>query len=326
MEFVSYCLYPSLLGCLLIAINIALPLLDELPENVFRIIRHVLAILLIVDVTWVLINVARASTRIIARYGEKKENDQSTEKGKLYATILRRFLIAFIVFIAIAAILLTFPDVRQMGISMLVGVGVLSLVVGIALRPLIEDLLTSLQVTITEPISLFDQVTVDDYHGKVEEIHMFHAVLKAPDDSRYMVPLSRFTKKPFQNWTKGCNHKIGEVKLVVDYGIPITNLRTQLQKIVASCPFWDKRKAMLQVTDSTEFCMQVSCYVSSVNIDTQHELTCYVREKMLDYIITSFRPNVPQDTSRRAGLERASSSESSEPGHHWYEHIKRTTR
>ncbi|KAK9703648.1 hypothetical protein K7432_010622 [Basidiobolus ranarum] len=319
-----YSFYPFMLACLLIALHTTLPLLHELPDNVFIIIQQVFSIILIVDVTWVLINVVRVSTRTIARYGEKKENNQSTERVKVYSVMIRRFLIAFIIFIAVAATVLTFPGAWEMGVSMLVGAGVLSVVIGVAIRPLVEDLLTSLQVAITEPFLLFDQVTVDNYYGKIEEIHMFHAVLKAPDDSRYIVPLSRFTKQPFQNWTKGCNHKVGEVKLIVDYNIPVASLRNQLQKVVAACPFWDQRKAILKVTNSTEFSVQITCYVSSVNIDTQHELTCYVREKMLDYIVTHFRPNVPHEVSRRAGgLERASSSESSEPGHHWFEHLKK---
>ena len=63
--------------------------------------------------------------------------------------------------ITVSVILMSFPSVRQLGVSLLASAGLLALVVGMAARPALENLIAGLQIALTQPIKLDDVVVID---------------------------------------------------------------------------------------------------------------------------------------------------------------------
>jgi small-conductance mechanosensitive channel len=125
--------------------------------------------------------------------------------------VLSRTFNVLIVLLALAMILLTFPNVRQIGTSLLASAGVAGLSLGFAAKPVLGNLIAGLQTALTQPIRLDDVVIIDNEWGRIEEITGTYVVLKIWDEHRLVVPLNGFMENPFQNWTRTSAKLIGTV-------------------------------------------------------------------------------------------------------------------
>src|SRR5215831_16937327 len=89
-----------------------------------------------------------------------------------------------------------------MASGLLASAGAASLVVGLALQPMLKNLIAGVQLAITQPIRIDDALFVNDEWGNVEEITSSYVVIRLWDWRRMIVPLSYFIEQPFQNWTR----------------------------------------------------------------------------------------------------------------------------
>ena len=147
---------------------------------------------------------------------------------------------------------MTFPAVRQYGLSLFASAGIAGIVAGLAARPVLSNLMAGVQLAMTQPIRLYDGVTVENEYGTVEEITSTYVVVKLWDLRRMIVPLTYFIEKPFQNWTREMSALIGNVMLYVDYAAPVEVIRAKFNEILKQSDKWDGRMAALQVTDFKE--------------------------------------------------------------------------
>ena len=106
-----------------------------------------------------------------------------------------------VIIVTVAAALMTFDAVKQYGVSLIASAGAAGIVVGLAARPVLTNLIAGIQLAITQPIRIGDAVIVENEWGWVEEITGTYVVIKVWDWRRLVVPLSYFLEKPFQNWT-----------------------------------------------------------------------------------------------------------------------------
>ncbi|KAI9598617.1 Mechanosensitive ion channel-domain-containing protein [Syncephalis fuscata] len=251
--------WPTLFMFPVMAALITFPFLDFLSDSVTKTIRHVLVILLIVGITWLCINVVRVAASVVER-----QNDADKEKDNRH-------------------ILMTFPSAWQFGLSLLASAGVAGLIVGLAARPSIENVIGNLQVALTQPFMLDDEVVVDGYMVLLEIVAQY-VVVKTPDERRIIVPLSRFISASFENWTRRSTFKIGTVMLYVDYKAPIDALRERLREVASSNEYWDGRVCKLEVNDCSASNISLKCSLSATSAGRADSLCSYVREKMIRFI------------------------------------------
>ena len=102
---------------------------------------------------------------------------------------------------------------RQYGLSLFASAGIAGIIAGLAARPVLSNLMAGVQLAMTQPIRLYDGVTVENEYGTVEEITSTYVVVKLWDLRRMIVPLTYFIEKPFQNWTRETSALIGNVML-----------------------------------------------------------------------------------------------------------------
>ncbi len=95
-----------------------------------------------------------------------------------------------------------------------------------------------------------DVLVVEGEWGRVEEISLTYVVLNIWDQRRLILPINYFIEKPFQNWTRTTAELLGVVFLYLDYTTPIDAIRAELKNILAETHLWDKRVAVVQVTDT----------------------------------------------------------------------------
>ena len=213
------------------------------------------------------------------------------------------------VIVTLGAALMSFDSVRQYGVSLFASAGAASLVVGLAARPLLTNLIAGLQIAITQPIRLEDAVIVEGEWGWVEEITSTYVVIRLWDWRRLVVPLAYFLDKPFQNWTRESGSLIGSVFLYVDHTVPVEAVRHELTVIAEASALWDRRVVNLQVSDVRETVIELRALVSARNAPQTWDLRCEVREKLVAFLQRNYPHALPQ---RRLSFDGAA-QEAKEP-------------
>jgi small-conductance mechanosensitive channel len=199
-----------------------------------------------------------------------------------------------LVIVTISAALMTIAAVRQYGVSLLASADAAGIVVGLAARPVLSNLLAGIQIAITQPIRVEDVVIVEGQWGWIETITSTYVVVRIWDLRRLVLPLTYFIEKPFQNWTYQSADLIGTVQWSCDCVVPIEALRQKLDKIVRSTPLWDGKVAVLQVTEALGTTLTLRALVGARNSGDAWDLRCFVREKMIAFLQQEYPYALPR--------------------------------
>lgn len=293
---------PVFLLLLVAGVHLVSPSLDPLLGPATPIVRHALTITLIVATVWLLIRMLDVAIRIVlGRYDTSQADNLHARQVHTQVVVVRRVVSITLVVLAAGAILMTFPAAKQIGTSILASAGIAGIAVGLAARPVIENLLAGLQIAFTQPIRLDDVVIMDGEWGRIEEITSTFVVVRIWDQRRLIVPLSKIISESFQNWTRNSADILGTVFVYVDYTVPVEPIRAWLKDYVAKHPKWDQRVCGLQVTDITERTVQLRALVSASDAGNAFDLRCDVREAIMAYIQREFPDSLPQVRSPATG-------------------------
>ncbi|MGC1868824.1 MAG: mechanosensitive ion channel domain-containing protein [Pseudolabrys sp.] len=155
-----------------------------------------------------------AASLYLRRFSLDSDDNLLARKHNTQVRVLSRTLDVVLVLLTLGAALMTFPAVRQYGLSLFASAGIAGIIAGLAARPVLSNLMAGVQLAMTQPIRLYDGVTVENEYGTVEEITSTYVVVKLWDLRRLIVPLTYFIEKPFQNWTRDTSALIGNVMLL----------------------------------------------------------------------------------------------------------------
>ncbi|PQV50789.1 mechanosensitive ion channel-like protein [Paraburkholderia sp. BL21I4N1] len=269
----------------------------EAPDtlNFITPLRDAAGIAMIGAITWLSVRSAAAiGEAIIQAHPLDTADNLQARRIHTQARVLARSVMLVIVIVGVGGALMTFPNVRQIGASLLASAGVAGLVAGIAARPVLGNLIAGLQIALSQPIRLDDVVVIQGEWGRIEEITGTYVSVRLWDQRRLIVPLQWFIENPFANWTRSSSQIIGTVFLYVDYRMPLAPLREELARIVEAAPEWDRRVQVLQVTDGTERSMQLRALVSSLDSGLNWDLRCRVREGLLEFIQKHYPQYLPR--------------------------------
>jgi small-conductance mechanosensitive channel len=266
---------------------------DALPA--IAALRHAVTVALILALTWLVQRAVRgAAEAVLARYPVAVEDNLLARRVHTQTRVLTRSLMAGVGLLGLAAVLMTFPEVRAVGASLLASAGLAGLVVGMAARPVLSNLIAGVQLALTQPIRLDDVLIVEGEWGWVEEITGTYVVLRLWDLRRLVVPLQWFIEHPFQNWTRSSAEIVGSVFWWVDYRLPVAPLRAELERLCRAAPEWDGKLALLQVTDASERAMQLRALVTARDSPKAWDLRCRVREGLIDFIQREYPQYLPR--------------------------------
>jgi small-conductance mechanosensitive channel len=208
--------------------------------------------------------------------------------------------------------MMTLPAIRQYGVSLFASAGAAGIVVGLAARPLLSNLLAGIQIAITQPVKIEDSVVINNEWGWVEDITSTYLVVRTWDWRRLIVPLSWFLEQPIQNWTRETTTIIGQVHLNVDYRTPIDEVRQELDRLVHASKLWDGNVVNLQVVEATENTIQLRLLATASDASRGWDLRCELREKMIAYLqrehpecLPRHRLEVTSDNAERTDMPAA---------------------
>ena len=231
----------------------------------------------------------------LKRYNIAVEDNLLARKHLTQTRILQRVAKVILFIVTVGLALMTIAGFRQWGVSLLASAGVVGIIAGLALQPILTNMVAGIQIALTQPIRIDDAVIVENEWGNVEEITSTYVVVKLWDWRRMVLPLSYFITKPFQNWTRENARLIGTAFFYVDYEAPIDKLREAFEGIVKASKLWDGDVQVMQVTDITERVLQVRCLASARSAPVAFDLRCEIREKLMAFMRDECREALPRD-------------------------------
>lgn len=242
-------------------------------------------LLLIFTVGWIMIKIVRIIFYYFEQKLQIKEKSVKSARGNLTKMkIFEGIIVAILTVFFISIALMTFERVRTIGVSLLTSAGIAGIIVGLAAQKSIGAVLAGIQIALTQPISLDDQVLVEGENGFIEEITLTYVVVRVWNGKRLILPVNYFLENPFQNWSRNTTSVLNTLFLYLDYNIPVDELRKQLNILIETHPKWDKRTAIIQVTDSTKEHIELRILLSSVDPSAGFDLQVDIREKMIGFI------------------------------------------
>ena len=252
-------------------------------------------ILIMVSFAWAAILAVRLAKRLALRHADlKAANNLHSRKLYTQYTIIERVVVFIIVLIAIGLILMSFENIRRIGISIFASAGVAGIILGLAAQKVFGSILAGLQIAITQPIRLDDVVIVEGEWGRIEEITLTYVVIQIWDQRRLVVPSTYFIEKPFQNWTRTSSEIMGTVFIYVDYDVDMDRMRKELTRLLENSRLWDGRVNVLQVTDAKENRVELRALMSARNSSDAWDLRVYVREQLLLFMQREFPGSMPK--------------------------------
>ena len=195
---------------------------------------------------------------------------------------------------AFVATLCSFNEGRDFAKSLIASAGILGVLIGFAAQKSLGNLMAGFQIAFTQPIRLDDVVVVENQWGRVEKITLSYVVICLWDLRRLVVPINYFIDKPFENWTKTSRNLLPFTLFYLDYSFPVDALRKEFERVIQESPHWDKKLAIMQVTDSTEKTMTVRALMSAQNASSAFDLRCFIRERLIAFIQVNYPDAFPK--------------------------------
>ncbi|GGW67696.1 mechanosensitive ion channel protein [Streptomyces lucensis JCM 4490] len=244
-----------------------------------------LTLVLIGSAAWLVIRIAAAIVETsYSRYARAHRDAARVRRVRTQVELIMRVVSAIVIVVAIATMLLTFPAMRAAGASLLASAGILGIVAGVAAQSTLSNMFAGLQIAFGDMVRIGDTVVVDGEWGTVEEITLTFLTVRTWDERRITMPVSYFTSKPFENWSRGTPQMTGIVYWHLDHSAPLEAMREKLRDILRQCPAWDGRAYGLQVTDTTPNTIQVRALVTAKDADDIWTVRVTVREQMIAWL------------------------------------------
>jgi len=273
---------------------LTLPLVT-LTDELFAVIRHFLIIVLITATGWAVLGTLRALAEIVVhRFRIDHADNLAQRQLQTRVLVFNRIGAVIVVIFTLAMVLMTFPSIRALGVSLFASAGVAGIVIGLAARPTIANLIAGVQIALTQPIRVDDVVIVEGEWGWIEEITTTYVVVRIWDQRRLVVPLSQFIEKPFQNWTRKTADILGSIFLYADYTVPVGAVREELTRLAKDHPKWDGKVCVLQVTNATERSIELRALVSARNSSDAWDLRCDLREGLIGFLQQNYPQCLPR--------------------------------
>jgi len=285
---------PAQLAVCLGAVALVLPL-APLDDTIRTPLMRLFVVAFIALIGWISIRIVDMSAaRYLQNFRDVTENFVA-RKHVTQVRVFKRVTETIIVVITVSTALMTFDSVRQYGVSLFASAGAAGIIVGLAARPLLSNLIAGVQIAITQPIRIEDAVIIENEWGWVEDIASTYVVIRLWDWRRMVVPLSYFIEKPFQNWTRDTASLIGVIALHVDYRADVPRIRRWLEEAVKQSKLWDGAVVNLQVIDADSRTIELRALVSARNAPQSWDLRCEMREKLIAFIRDEMPEALPRE-------------------------------
>lgn len=108
--------------------------------------------------------------------------------------------VSFIIFIAAAIIIFyKIPSLRDYGVTLFAGAGVLAAIVGFASQSAFANIIGGIFIVVFKPFRVGDLINVAQNTGRVEDITLRHTVIRNFENRRIIIPNNRISEETIVN-------------------------------------------------------------------------------------------------------------------------------
>lgn len=135
---------------------------------------------------------------LLSRYLNESSRQMRTDPT--HYVFLKNALRFLIILTALIAILYTIPELKELGVSLFAGAGILAAIIGFASQAAFSNIVSGVFLVVFKPFRVGDVVTVkNDMLGIVEDITLRHTIIKDFENKRYVIPNSMIDSEVIHN-------------------------------------------------------------------------------------------------------------------------------
>jgi len=253
-----------------------------------RSFQTLLLIATVGSATWFIMRFMDSFMKYLVKHHTGDINAEKNLKSRrrlTHLSVARRILTFLILIIGAAIILSQFESFVNVGVSLFASAGVATIIIGIAAQSTLGNIIAGIQIAITKPVQIGDNVIMDDNWGYVEDIGFVYMIVRTWDQRRLVVPLKRVISETFENWSMIDSRQVRQIYLYADYRIDVQKVRNKFEELLTSSEDWDEKKTpTVQVTEVTEKSIKLCAFCSAKDPLTAWDLECELRESLIAYI------------------------------------------
>lgn len=272
----------------LVAFKLLIGTLLNLTGPILRWIDTATLVTIVLAATWLAVRLVSHAADVVGApfLGRSESEDDPEARRRLTQISVGKRLMIFIVLVAgIGMGLSFFEESATVGLSFLFSAGAASVILGIAAQSVLSNVPAGMQIAITEPVRIGDNVVFEGEWGWIEEITYTYVTIRTWDKRRLVVPHSYFLDHPVENWSKSAPQMIMPIFLHADYHVPVQKVRDKLAELLEAHKDWDHAQApSLYVTALTPHTVELRALVSARDPLTAWYLHAEVREELLAFL------------------------------------------
>ena len=195
-----------------------------------------------------------------------EEDSEKIAKHRAVVSVENRFIFIRRLFLPTMAVLslfimvvpfLTFLPAAYISIF----AGAFAVLVGMAARPLIENLFAGLVITFNQPIRVGDTVIIQGHYGTVEDINLLNTIIKVWNWRRFIVPNNKLLTLEYENLTLNSENEWAHVSFWVEPNVELEKIREIAKSAMKAC------KSLSPVEEPSFWVMQldkdaIECWVA----------------------------------------------------------------
>lgn len=215
------------------------------------------------------------------------EDSQEGQAFLTHLSVARRLTAFTVILVGLGAALAALGVAENLGLSLLASAGAVSVLLGLAARSTIGNVLAGVQIAITKPVRIGDLVMFQGDWGYVEDIAYTFLIIRTWDQKRVVVPLRVFLETPFENWSKNRQNMVMPIFIHCDYRVDVDDVRAIYEKMLTEHPDYDGGIAPhVHLIDSGPETIQLRFLCSADEPMKTWFLQQELRERMVAYIRT----------------------------------------
>lgn len=161
--------------------------------------EHISEIFFVIIILLLTIVIAKIIENRMTAYASTLQKGMRMDATKL--SMLRHITVGIIYILGFILILYTIPELRALSSTILVSVGVLSLVIGMAAQDTFGNIISGIALVFFHPFRVGDLITVGTNYGRVTDVNLRQTTILTPDNRYILIPNSTLNKDVVINWT-----------------------------------------------------------------------------------------------------------------------------
>lgn len=278
--FVKYWVEPLSLSLAIIVIHVLLP--KPIKGQVGYV--HLLEIIKIIIFTLLAISAISSTKEILINKNKQYLHNLSIRRVNTQINVLVGVAKVVFIIVGMALIIMTFPQMKKLGISILTSASIMGIVLGFAAQKSLGNIWSGIQIALAQPIKIGDRIVVDNEIGTIESIRLTYAVMRTIGNRKLIIPINYFNERAFQNWTKNTLDLLVIVTLEVDLKVPVKMIQKEFEQILLQTKLWDKKTKELQIIKIKHEFIELRLLASAARASDAQELQYHINRKLADFI------------------------------------------